>query len=305
VDKRLSWLQDSENKSGLEDNRPLPEIIIDHLGGTMIYADTVDGQRLYCIRDWVYCVSGSTAQDRGAPWWNLKRVLSKEGSCKNYRSFTVDTAGGPQSVEFASEAELFEITQRMSDRSQTVRAVKKYLADAGVFVDEARRDPAAVIAGLENYEEEKAYRKILDEGFSSDEAVQWLIQRRLGKEQRKSTVITWKRRDARGKDFATLSNKVSKIAVGETATERKRRLGLADHDTPRNYNSAADQYLTRLTEMTAEALHEHRESLGVGELGEDVDDTKPIVDGARGAAYEAFSKKPRRIRASHRPYLED
>jgi len=32
-------------------------------------------------------------------------------------------------------------------------------------------------------------------------------------------------------------------------------------------------------------------------LGEDIDDTKPIVDGARNPAYEAFSKKPRRLRA--------
>lgn len=49
-------------------------------------------------------------------------------------------------MDFTDENGLYLITQRMSDRSATVRKVKKYLADAGVLVDTVRREPEKVIS---------------------------------------------------------------------------------------------------------------------------------------------------------------
>ncbi len=46
------------------DNRPLPELIIEHLGGTMMYVDQPDGTRLYRVVDWVYEIKGSSAKER-------------------------------------------------------------------------------------------------------------------------------------------------------------------------------------------------------------------------------------------------
>ena len=82
-------------------------------------------------------------------------------------------------------------------------------------------------------------------------------------------------------------------------------MGLAKHDTPRNYDAAADQLLTAITEMSAGALHEWRDSTGFTELSEDIEDVRPIIDGARPGVYNAFSKKPRRLPSGSHPELPD
>jgi hypothetical protein len=52
-------------------------------------------------------------------------------------------------------------------------------------------------------------------------------------------------------------------------------------------------------------LHEQRESLGVNELMEDVEDTCPTVDSARSSVNTAFSRKPRRLPGKNRPQLPE
>jgi hypothetical protein len=126
------------------DDRPLPERLIDEIGGSMTIYELDNGERLYCIRDWVYYISGSTAQDVGTPWHNLKRKLNKEQlklkGLLNLQTLSIETDGGPQKMDFTNERGLYLLTQRMSDRSQFVQGIKKYLADAGVYVDRMAQD---------------------------------------------------------------------------------------------------------------------------------------------------------------------
>jgi hypothetical protein len=169
--------------------------------------------------------------------------------------------------------------------------IRQFMAD----VAEERIDEYTTII------ESKEYRKLLNEGFTPEEAQQWLARRAAGIETRKWITGIWRKRGAKTKDFAILTNQVSEIVHGKTATFRKREMGLARHDTMRNYDAAADQYLTALTEMTAGALHEWRDSVGLPELSEDVEDARPIVDAAKPHAYQAFSKKPRRLNSGSNP----
>ncbi|GIK66460.1 MAG: hypothetical protein BroJett018_42540 [Chloroflexota bacterium] len=53
----------------------------------------------------------------------------------------IQTSSGKYKIDFTDEHGLYALTQRMADRSSTVRQVKDYLARAGVIVDEIRRDP--------------------------------------------------------------------------------------------------------------------------------------------------------------------
>lgn len=295
-----SWLSDEyERHPGGDqtDDRPLPEIIIDNLGGTMAYVDTVDNRRLYCVRDWVYCVSGSKNQSRAVPWSDLKRAMFKRGDAKVYENFvhlTIDTPGGPQTTEFADAQGLYQITQRMTDRSATVRRVKTYLAAAGVFTDDVRRDPHTVIASLETYADNKDFQDMMAEGFTPEEAEQWLTRRGRGKESRKRQVEEWARRGIqRRRDFARLTNDVSTVALGDTATRQKRALQLRKSDTPRNYVSAAELALLEVTETLSTGLHVVRDSQGLDELSEDIHDTAPMIN--RDAVYAGFSKKRRRL----------
>ena len=59
-------------------SKPWPEEVVDSLNGHMTVL-VVDGKRLYCVRDWVYVVSGSTNANRGSALNELKRAMKKRG----------------------------------------------------------------------------------------------------------------------------------------------------------------------------------------------------------------------------------
>jgi hypothetical protein len=80
----------------LEDNRPLPEIVISKLNGQMAHIDTPQGQRIYSVRDWVYYVSDSKNKNLSAPWSDLKKAIAKHPEFKVseiLRVLEVETAG--------------------------------------------------------------------------------------------------------------------------------------------------------------------------------------------------------------------
>jgi len=52
-------------------------------------------------------------------------------------------------------------------------------------------------------------------------------------------------------------------------------------------------------------LHPYRNSYGIAELSEDIDDVRPIIDAARPEIQKVFSKKPRRLSTSEKPKLID
>jgi hypothetical protein len=241
-------------------------------------------------------------------WDAMKRRTKKAGYemstlCRRLPYKATD--GKHYKMDHAVAETLYLITQRMDAETGLRDEIIRFLASAGVIVDDMRRDPQGAAEKLKGMHDEREYRKLLDEGFTPEEAIQWLERRAAGIETRKWITGIWRKRQARGKDFAILTNQISDIVHGKTATQRKREMGLAKHDTMRNYDAAADQFLTALAEMSAGALHEWRDSVGFPELSEDVDDTRPIVDGARPGVLTAFSKKPRRLRGADRPALSE
>jgi hypothetical protein len=122
---------------------PLPEWVVDRLGGAMAHIDPHDGNlRLYAVRDWVYWISGSKSKQIGVAWSKLKNKLILENVDKKdfpfWKSLSIETSGGPQMIDFADAEGLYEIAARISDRSATARIVKHYLAKCGVIVDAQR-----------------------------------------------------------------------------------------------------------------------------------------------------------------------
>ena len=279
------------------DDRPLPEIIIEQLGGHMDYVDTVDDKRLYCVRDWIYEISGSQNEQRAVPWSNLKAAIAKKDGTKVFEIFkhlTVKTPGGMQSTEFADAAGLYLITQYMSNRTSTIRGVKQYLADCGVFVDEIRKDPHGGAEVIQAFANDKDYRKLIADGFSPEEAQQWIINRQLGKDARKRLTAAWQQHGVtEGKDYAKLTNTVNEVALGDTATRQKRDMQLRPTASLRDYISAADLAMLEVTESLSIGLHTARNSDGTEELTEDVLDTESMIN--RDEVYRQFSKKRRRL----------
>jgi hypothetical protein len=196
-----------------QDTRPLPEIVIDKLGGQMAHVDTPEGQRVYSVRDWVYYVSVSKNKNLSAPWSDLKKAIAKHPEFKVseiLRVLEIETPGGTQSMDFADEYGLYAITQRMSDRSGMARAVKQYLVNAGVLVDEIRRDEDAAAGLIEDLE--ARHQRI----------------REQGKKKRINFVQTARDTHEKGRpNYAAITNAEYEVLFGAAKEELVKTLGLS------------------------------------------------------------------------------
>ncbi len=254
----------------------------------------IDGEVHFSILD-VFALH-SDVNNAWRSWKRAEKLLINQGfaitSKSKLFSFMGPRGKKTKSTPVATFNTFLRIAQAVDFKDW--EHIRQFMADAAEErIDETARFP-----------ESKEYRKLIAEGFTPEEARQWLERRAHGIETRKWVTEVWRKREARGKDFAILTNIISDIVHGKTATVRKRESGLTRRDTMRNYDAATDQFLTALTEMSAGALHEWRDSIGFNELSEDVEDTRPIVDGARPGVLAAFSKKPRRLPSGEKPLIE-
>ena len=136
----------------VNDPRPLPEIIADRAGFPLAYVD-VDGERYYAVQDWIVGV-GQASEPRKF-WTAMKTRLKKAGIemstlCRQLPYRARD--GKNYKVDFAAATVLYQITQRMDANTGLRDKVLKFLAQAGVVVDEFRIDPEqAIDAAIEAY----------------------------------------------------------------------------------------------------------------------------------------------------------
>ncbi len=290
-----------------QDDRPLPIIVAERWGFSLQH-HWVDDQWWYSPIDWIAGISSTSINAASEGWTNAQRTTDFSETPFSKRTLSYSASDGKTyQRDFVNDKGLYFIAQhlRTTKKRPALKAIKQFLAESGAFADMARRDPEGVAAQLEDYAHDREYRKLLAEGYTPAEARQWLRVQVQRIETRKIITGIWRRRGIRsGRDFADLTNRVSEIVHGKSATQRKREMGLPRHETPRNYEAAADQMLTIIAESTAGALHEWRDSLGKSELIEDVDDTRPIIDDSRGSVYRAFSKKPRRLPGGQKLPLE-
>ncbi len=285
-------------------SKPWPEEIVESLQGHMTTIVSDQG-RLYCVRDWVYVVSGSTSQNRNNPFNDLKRALRKRGEWNRFYEFFIDSPN-PQAnsrkTAFANDVGLCEVTIRMDDRSKAVRQVKSQMARSLAFQDWARRHPdqaSTFFAQLQAnakppaYTKPRDYYKLLNEGFTPLEADQLLRERAKLKGLFKEATETWQEHGTFGVDFPRLVNVWSHVVRGKTATQIKRELGLSD--TPWNYDSALDLVLNQILAIIARGLHDWRQSQGFEELARDIQDTRSTLLSVRDSLAEQFSTKPRQL----------
>lgn len=191
----------------------LPELIIEHLGGKMMFIDLADGARVYRIVDWVYEIKGSKSEQRHIPWAHLKRTILKQGDLdlnEIVQVIEIETSGGVQPTDFTTDEGLYTLTQRMSDRSATVRQVKDYLARAGVFADEVRtnrnqqRDELMERLIAEN--PERAMEAIVARYRAQGKSDLWIERRIVGMQKRNKFTSALRETSASSPNYAQATN---------------------------------------------------------------------------------------------------
>jgi len=155
--------------SDAHDARPLPEIIASGGSGwqafDLQYHD-VDGSRYYAVQDWIAGVALTADTTQAAEFWrSMKNRLKKadietRAWCTPLKYLASD--GKRYSRDFATDRGLYAITQRMDASTGIRNKVLAYLVDAGVALDEMRRDPGlAIDAGIAGYKRQGKRRFFL------------------------------------------------------------------------------------------------------------------------------------------------
>jgi hypothetical protein len=126
-----------------EDNdTPLPLLVAKRWNFPLAYHETEDGV-YYAIQDWVRGLTDGSTLQVAKIWANLKVQSSISNRTLPYAA----TDGKTYQRDYTDDKGLYLVAQqlRVTKSRPVLDEIKKFLAAAGAFVDEIRRDPDAVV----------------------------------------------------------------------------------------------------------------------------------------------------------------
>jgi hypothetical protein len=224
------------------DPRPLPVIIAERWNFPL-QTQTVDGQDVYAVQDWLRGVMQK--QDVRGDIALLKRnqlyILNIQ---LPYRA----TNGKTYQMGYTDAKGLYAITQRMDTTTGLRTIILNFLAAAGVRMDEYRLDP------------EKAANDALNSPQWADKGDAWREARAMGIISRKA--FTDALRDVvAGVDGAFYAQSTEMVYKGlweRTTAQLRGDLQLTPKQNPRNHFGRYALIYTRLAEdLAADMLREH------------------------------------------------
>lgn len=203
----MSMIQLPFNFDNSKDDRPLPLITADKWGFELAYVDQ-DGNAdnyIYCARDWYMGLGGLKGNwsTQKSDWlYSLEPV---EIEVKRPRR-------KPETVEFVDAKGLYLIASRMTPHKSKpeLESIKKYLADAGVFADIARRNPIEAARQLHDFARQKG-----------------IVQRKEAMQGAKDSHITGR------PQYGLLTNAEYEIVLGGIKSELVKVLGLDEKQAAR------------------------------------------------------------------------
>lgn len=209
------------------DDRPLPEIISDKYRFPLQSHDA-DGQRFYAVQDWVRGIAQSD---------DVRNLISKlkkrapEMSPSWLRLSYRAEDGKTYKRDFSDAEGLYAITQRMDSNTGLRSKVLAFLAKAGVFADDARRNPAEASVTLASRAEKK-YQQM----GKSDRFIATRFQGIVGRNE-----LTDAMRDhipdiQRG-DYGKVTNALYRLLWGRDANELRADIGIGKDASLRDHQS--------------------------------------------------------------------
>lgn len=205
----------------------------------------------FCVNDVIVALTGSENPNNYLKQLRHRDSELSEGWLQIVTPLLVETAGGPQKMNFATLTGLFRIIQSVP--SKKAEPVKKWLAAVGAERINQMQDPERSI------EQAVAdYRRL---GYSE----QWINQRIKTIEIRKKLTDEWRRggmlSDA---DYAMLTDIISKTWSGLTTREYKKFKGLRKQSLRDNMTDV-ELMLNGLAEASSTAISKETNPEGFAE----------------------------------------
>lgn len=224
------------------DWRPLPEIIAAKHGFALAFHEDADqsiDSRWYSVQDWIAGVSQT--KDPNALWrMMVKRTPELRTPCSKlpYKA----TNGRTYKMEHAQAITLYEIVQRMDANTLLRDHILRYLAKAGVRLDQERRDPEkALNRAIEGYQ-----RK----GFDAER-----IEARMGGIVKRNVLTRALRASVVNPNYAEGTDHIYIGLCDHTAKALRKALNVPEHANLRDFiGTVGLQYISLAENLIGERL---------------------------------------------------
>ncbi|MBF8267982.1 MAG: hypothetical protein HW388_1490 [Dehalococcoidia bacterium] len=206
-----------------------------------------EGVVWYSIRDWIFGLTGSTGR-RAKEVWNAYKRRSDDkrwgvtSRVLPYRALD----GRIFEMDFTTDEGLYKLAMmlRVTKERQSLRDIKDFLAKAGVFVDEARRDPETASERLAIARRNQAVKAGQSEG--------WIADRELSVITRKQFVARvyhlTQEKETFGRVIGTITNDVYRGVFDADVNGLRERLGISFKENPRDHFSRIALAYTTIAE---------------------------------------------------------
>lgn len=207
-----------ESDGSHEDPRPLPFIVAEMYNFPLQSHDMNDGV-FYSVLDWMAGIATTDNISASKMWSNMQNQTSI-----STRSLKYQAADGKEyERDFATDRGLYEIAanMRVTRTRPALKAIKVYLAEAGVFADIARREPETVEGMLS----EQRRKKYLRDGREDI----WITIREMGVSTRKQIMALVKYLLGTGESdaiYSILTNDTYRGLFDKSAAEIREHLGI-------------------------------------------------------------------------------
>jgi len=236
--------------AGNQDARPLPLIVSEKWAFPLAYMQTEDGT-FYAIQDWIRGLTGS--EDIRKMWNFLQKSANLSQLSSSTRQFPYMAVNGKTyQMDFIHDKGLYLIAQnlRSTKARPALAAIKRFLAEAGAFADDVRRDPNRVV--LSGAMDPDAALEAAIQGYlAQGKDMNWIGERLEGKVKRiqftnalqAAVAETLKR-----VHYATATDDIYRGLWGRTAAYLKHELDLPKKATLRDHQPTIALTYQRLAE---------------------------------------------------------
>ena len=205
----------------------------------------------FVIEDIVVSLTDSNDPKQYIQKMKQRDEMLNEAWVQIVRTLPVQTDGGKQSINCADTEGIFRIIQSIP--SKKAEPFKRWLAKVGYERVKEIEDPELAQKRMKEIYEQKGYSK------------DWIEKRLRGIAVRQELTDEWKNRDIKEeKEFAILTNEISKAAFGKTVEEYKKFKQLK-RENLRDHMDDLELIFTMLGEASTTRIAKAKDPIGMEE----------------------------------------
>lgn len=243
------------------DDTPLPLIIAKRWNFPLAHVETENGL-YYAIQDWMRGLTGET--DTRKMWSYFKRQAAWEQMSSSTRRMPYITSNGKkQQREYTNDKGLYLIAQylRITGNRPMLDEIRRFLAAAGAFVDEVRREPDKIIEGVTN--PDKLLDAFIEYHRKRGKDDRWILMRidsKIKRNQFTAALADFVRDVLTPRHYALATDDVYRGLWKRTAANLKSELGVPNNGNLRDHQPTLALYYQGIVEeVCAQKLGEREE----------------------------------------------